>query len=106
MVSEKNRSCEKQLIEFVADITNNLGKGIETDARIMDFSKAFVKVNHHKLQLKLAEYGVSYQVTAWVKAFLPGRAQRVVVEGKQSYKSCVSYGVPQGSVIGQALFLF
>ena len=102
----KNRSCEKQLIEFVADITNNLDNGIETDACIMDFSKAFDKVNHHKLLLKLAEYGVSYQVTAWVEAFLTGRTQRVVVEGKQSDESCVSSGVPQGSVIGPALFLF
>ena len=83
----KNRSCEKQLIEFVADITNNLDNVIETNACIMDFSKAFDKVNHHKLLLKLAEYGVSYQVTAWVEALLTGTTQRVVVEGKQSDES-------------------
>ena len=34
----RNRSCEKQLLEFIADITYNLNCGIETDACVMDFS--------------------------------------------------------------------
>ena len=44
----RNSSCEGQLLE-----------GRETDACVVDFNKAFDKVNHSKLLLKLANYGVS-----------------------------------------------
>jgi hypothetical protein len=40
----KGHSCETQLIEFVDDISKNLQEGRQTD--IMDFAKAFDKVNH------------------------------------------------------------
>ena len=43
----KGRSCETQLIEFVDDISKNLQEGRQTDIHvlIMDFAKAFDKVN-------------------------------------------------------------
>jgi hypothetical protein len=41
----KGRSCETQLIEFVDDISKNLQEGRQTDILIMDFAKAFDKVN-------------------------------------------------------------
>ena len=53
---------EKQLIELNTDVTNNLDDGQETEACVLDFSKAFEKVNHNKLLQQLAHYGVSYQL--------------------------------------------
>ena len=41
----KGRSCETQLIEFVDDISKNLQEGRQTDILILDFVKAFDKVN-------------------------------------------------------------
>ena len=58
----RNRSCERQLLELVCDIAKRLDEGRETDACVLDFSKAFDKVNHSKLLLKLANYGVSHQI--------------------------------------------
>ena len=102
----RNRSCERQLLELVCDIAKRLDEGRETDACVLDFSKAFDKVNHSKLLLKLANYGVSPQIVSWIDSFLSQRLHKVVIEDAESMASHVSAGVPQGSVIGPALFLF
>jgi len=100
------RSCETQLLEFTADITNNMQCGQQTDILIMDFSKAFDKVSHTRLILKLHHYGVQGRTNAWIQAFLGGREQQVVLDGEYSYSAEVRSGVPQGSVIGPCLFLY
>jgi retron-type reverse transcriptase len=51
----RNRSCETQLIEFIDDLTQNLQEGLQTDVLIMDFAKAFDKVNHSLLIHKIHE---------------------------------------------------
>ena len=39
-------SCETQLLEFYHDLCSNCYEGHQTDALVMDFSKAFDKVAH------------------------------------------------------------
>ena len=72
---------------------------------LLDFSKAFDKVNHSKLILKLQKYGIRGNVLGWVRAFLDGRSQRVVVEDEESGSVPVTAGVPQGSFLRRTLFL-
>ena len=48
---------ETQLIEFVDDICKSLQEGRQTDILILDFAKAFDKVNHSLLIHKLQHYG-------------------------------------------------
>ena len=50
----EKRSCETQLIQLVGDLGRQLTLGKQTDLVILDFSKAFDKVNHLKLLYKLA----------------------------------------------------
>ena len=51
----------------------------QTDLLILDFSKAFDKVAHKRLLLKLEYYGIRGLVLTWIKARLIGRTQQVVL---------------------------
>ena len=77
----------------------------ETRAVILDISKAFDKVRHDGLLLKLKSYGISGCSIAVIKDFLNNRHQRVVLSGKSSILFLRTAGVPQSSVLGPLLFL-
>ena len=76
----EKRSCKTQLIEFVHDIAFNLQAGVQNDAVMMDFAKAFDKVAHNGLLYKLPSYGVKGNTLGWIGSFLSGRSQKVVLE--------------------------
>lgn len=92
-------------MELVEELSTNAAAGVQTDILIMDFAKAFDKVNHSLLLHKLHDYGVQDSVNRWIGNFLSNRRQAVIVEGAQSDYIDVKSGVPQGSVLGPCLFL-
>jgi len=89
-------SCESQVVAVCQDIADSLDKGVRTDAIIIDFSKAFTKIE---------TTGVDLRVVVWVKEFLLGRSQKVRVDGQLSEEVRVTSGVLQGSLLGPLLFL-
>ena len=75
------------------------------DTILLDFSKAFDKVNHRKLMIKMDHYGIRGKLLDWMNDFLSERTQQVIINGESSSKGKVISGVSQGTVLGPLLFL-
>ena len=91
----KVRSC---LTCFSEEFTKWIDEGSPLDIVYSDFQKAFDKVPHQRLLLKLKTHGIGDGIINWTEKWLTDRRQHVVVDGKISKWKSVLSGVPQGSV--------
>ena len=73
---------------------------------LLELSAAFDTVDHETTAALLeSDFGVANGALLWIKSFLSGPKQRVVVEQKQSRDFDVVTGITQGICLGPILFI-
>ncbi len=72
-----------------------MSTGAQGDFLLLDFTKAFDKVQHNRLTYKLIYYGVNTDIIN-----INNMNQKVVLEGEKSTPAEIVSGMPQWSVLG------
>ena len=91
----KARSCLTNWLCFFEEITKWVDEGSPVDVIYLDFQKAFDKVPHQRLILKLKSHGMGNSIINWIEQWLTDSRQMVVVDGEVSSWKSVLSGVPQ-----------
>ena len=99
------KSTDDAILELSNTIVEHLNHKQKSMAVFLDLSKAFDTVSVPRLIDKLEEIGIRGNALDMFRSYLTGRKQVVQVETFISREENVSFGVPQGSVLGPTLFL-
>ena len=97
-----NLSTESALLTVTNKIYENIDNKKISLLMLLDLSKAFDSVHHQTLIEKCAKLNID---SFWFESYLHNRTQSVQIGSCVSSPQKVSFGVPQGSILGPILFL-
>ena len=77
----KKKSSLTNLLMFFEFVCKAVDNGEPVDVIYLDFQKAFDKVPHSRLLLKVRALGIDGKIARWIKDWLENRKQRVTLNG-------------------------
>ena len=92
------------LLEATDTWAYNIDRGKINALVFLDLKKAFNTVDHEILLSKLNNYVINGNAHQWFKSYLKNRTQIGSNNGSLSRSCLLSYGVPQGAILGPLLF--
>ena len=98
-------STVNQLLYLSNEFSKALDEGREIRVVFCDISKVFDRVWHRGFIHKLRSVGLSGSLIDWLSDYLDNRQQRVCLQNCTSTWQTINAGVPQGSILGQLMFL-
>ena len=99
-----NRLTTTNLVQCDVFIAQYLNAKIPCDNVMLDFCRAFDKVNHDVFRDKLFLLGIQGKLCDWISDFLHDRTQFVSYCNVESASIRVTSGIVQGSMLGPKLF--
>ena len=90
---------------LLENVLNFIDSGDVVLGVFLDFSKAFDTVDHTILLENFYKYGIRGLAYEWIRDYLHNRQQYVTSKTVNSLHQYITYGVPQGSIIGPLLFI-
>ena len=91
------------LVEFLDHIYANMDKSKLSGVLFLDLGKVFDMVDHNILLCKLKEIGLGPNYIDWAENYLLNRSQLIEVAHTLSTPAPITWGVPQGSILGPLL---
>lgn len=102
----KGASTTTQLLDSTFDWGSALNDNLSVDIIYFDLSKAFDRVNHSKLLMRLNQVGtLDGALLNWFVSYLSDRHMWVRVKNSFSSRYPCPSGVPQGGVLSPLLFI-
>jgi len=99
-----NRCAMDNIFYFTQKCMMGFADDKKTGGIVFDIEKAFDKIWHEGLLIKLHNMKVPNTIANWIKNFLTDRTFFVSVNGSNSDLFPIKTGVPQGSILSPMLF--
>ena len=101
----KNRGTGEAVFDFVSDLFKYKDLSHATAACFIDMRKAFDSIDHNLLLLKIQKAGFHHSTLSWLHSYLQNHTIQTTIENTASKEEKLTFGVPQGSVLGPLLFI-